>query len=263
MKTSAIALLAVLGTAAAGRPQLSINVRDGNFADLGGLDPSLSWESSTKSGDVDIEYGIEASARPTADIASLPRKVWGKASTNVGDWGVTARADLDAQDLSSADIDVDVSNADSDLSIHLEANAGDGFSVNKIEATKGIDNDGNRITITPRYDLNTEESDVVIAYSSGDTSVEVTASQEAQSVKISQQVDDDNRVTPTLASNGDMSVEWERRLSDDSSVSATVTPNDSIDVEWKDSAWTANINMPIDGADITGANVSIKREVSF
>ena len=32
-----------------------INVRDGNFADLGGLDPSLSWESSTKSGDVDIE----------------------------------------------------------------------------------------------------------------------------------------------------------------------------------------------------------------
>ena len=138
MKTSAIALLAVLGTAAAGRPQLSvrhtphgvkrnqllylwgdssygwglpnggeehlkeqssslsrsfgrfyslcvhwarprplwefilrlqltpalridvlntpqINVRDGNFADLGGLDPSLSWESSTTSGDVDIE----------------------------------------------------------------------------------------------------------------------------------------------------------------------------------------------------------------
>ena len=213
--------------------------------------------------DLPSQYGVEASARPTADIASLPRKVWGKASTNLGDWGVTTRVDLDAQDLSSADIEVDASNADSDLSIHLEANAGKGFSVKKIEATKSIDNDGSRITITPRYDLNTEESDVVVAYSSGDTSVEVTASKEAQSVKVSQQVDDDNCVTPTLASNGDMSVEWERRLSDDSSVSATVTPNDSIDVEWKDAAWTANINMPIDGTDITGANVSIKREVSF
>ena len=103
----------------------------------------------------------------------------------------------------------------------------------------------------------------MIAYSSGDTSVEVTASQEAQSVKVSQQVDDDNLVTPTISSNGEISVEWERRLSDDSSLSATVTPNDSIDVEWKDAAWTANIKMPIDGTDITGANVSIKREVSF
>jgi len=257
MKTSAIALLTFLGAAAAGRPQLSINVQDGNFADLGGLDPTISWGSSTTSGDIDIEYGIEASATPTADIASLPRKIWGKASTSVGDWGVTARADLDAQDLSSADIEVDAVNGD--LSIHLEANAGEGFSVNTIEATKVIDD----FTVTPRYDLNTEEADVVIAYSSGDTSVEVTASKDAQSVKLSQQVDDDNRITPTLASNGDISVEWERSLGDDSSLSTTFKPNDSIDVEWKDSAWTANVNMPIDGTDITGANVSIKREVNF
>eukprot|EP00568_Trieres_chinensis_P003108 CAMPEP_0183290614 /NCGR_PEP_ID=MMETSP0160_2-20130417/245_1 /TAXON_ID=2839 ORGANISM="Odontella Sinensis, Strain Grunow 1884" /NCGR_SAMPLE_ID=MMETSP0160_2 /ASSEMBLY_ACC=CAM_ASM_000250 /LENGTH=49 /DNA_ID= /DNA_START= /DNA_END= /DNA_ORIENTATION= len=49
MKTSAIALLTFLGAAAAGRPQLSINVQDGNFADLGGLDPTISWGSSTTS----------------------------------------------------------------------------------------------------------------------------------------------------------------------------------------------------------------------
>eukprot|EP00568_Trieres_chinensis_P001339 CAMPEP_0183290510 /NCGR_PEP_ID=MMETSP0160_2-20130417/150_1 /TAXON_ID=2839 ORGANISM="Odontella Sinensis, Strain Grunow 1884" /NCGR_SAMPLE_ID=MMETSP0160_2 /ASSEMBLY_ACC=CAM_ASM_000250 /LENGTH=104 /DNA_ID=CAMNT_0025451127 /DNA_START=58 /DNA_END=369 /DNA_ORIENTATION=- len=104
MKCTALALLTVLGVAAAGKPQLSISVQDGNFADLGGLDPSVTWEGSTTSGDMDISYGIEASAKPTSDIASLPRKIWGKASTTVGDWGVTARADLDAQDLSSADI---------------------------------------------------------------------------------------------------------------------------------------------------------------
>ena len=36
-----------------------------------------------------------------------------------------------------------------------------------------------------------------------------------------------------------------------------------VDMEWKDSAWTANINMPIDGNSISGANVSVKREVNF
>mmetsp|Transcript_30898 Transcript_30898/g.92613 ORF Transcript_30898/g.92613 Transcript_30898/m.92613 type:complete len:246 (-) Transcript_30898:10-747(-) len=239
-----------------------INVRDGSFDDLGGLDPTLSWSASSSSGDVDLEYGVEASARPTADIASLPRKIWGTAKTTVGDWGVTARADLDAQDLSSADIEVDANNADADLSVHLEANAGDSFSVNKIEATKGIDSDDSRITVTPRYDLNTEEADVVVAYASGDTDIEVTASRDAQSIKISQQIDDENRVSPTLASSGDISVEWERKVGD-GSVTTTVTPNDSIDVEWKDADWTANINMPIDGTDITGANVGIKREVNF
>jgi hypothetical protein len=52
-------------------------------------------------------------------------------------------------------------------------------------------------------------------------------------------------------------------LSDDSSLTATLKPNDSLDVEWKDDAWTANVNMPIDGTNINGANVSIKRDVSF
>jgi len=263
MKISSLALLAIIGSAAAGRPQLSISVKDGSFEDLGGLDPTLSWSASSKSGDVDLEYGIEAAARPTSDIASLPRKIWGTASTRVGDWGVTARADLDAQDLSSADIEVDASNDDVDLTVHLEAKAGESFSVRKIEATKGIDNDGNRITVTPRYDLDTEQGDVVICYSSGDTDVEVTASKDAQSIKISQQIDDENRISPTLSSGGDISVEWERKLGDDGSLTATLKPNDSIDIEWKDDAWTANINLPIDGTDITGANVGIKREVSF
>ncbi|GMI37293.1 hypothetical protein TeGR_g6577 [Tetraparma gracilis] len=34
-------------------------------------------------------------------------------------------------------------------------------------------------------------------------------------------------------------------------------------MEWKDSAWTANINMPVEDNKIAGANVSVKREVNF
>jgi len=263
MKTSALALLALIGTATAGRPNLSINVSNGNFAGLDGLDPTISWEGSTTSGDMDITYGVDAAARATTDIASLPRSVWGKASQTVGDWRASVRADVDAGDMSSADLTIDANNEDADLSVQVLASAGNDFTVSNVEATMGFDVDGARVTVNPRYNVGTEEGDVVIGYANGDTNVEVTASAEAQSVTISQQLDDENRVAPTLSSGGAISLEWERSLGDGNSLTTTLKPNESVDVEWKDSAWTANINMPIDGTEIGGANVSIKREVSF
>lgn len=141
------------------------------------------------------------------------------------------------------------------------------------------------MTVNPRYNIDTEEADVVINYEvddttveltasaeaqsvvighvSGDTSLELTASAESQSLTITQQIDADNKLSPTITSDGDISLEWERELGDGNSLSATVKPNESIDVEWNDADWTANINVPIDGTTVTGANVSIKRDVSF
>eukprot|EP00541_Cyclophora_tenuis_P003964 CAMPEP_0116551560 /NCGR_PEP_ID=MMETSP0397-20121206/6024_1 /TAXON_ID=216820 /ORGANISM="Cyclophora tenuis, Strain ECT3854" /LENGTH=263 /DNA_ID=CAMNT_0004076463 /DNA_START=133 /DNA_END=924 /DNA_ORIENTATION=+ len=263
MKLSAIALLSIIGVAAAGKPQLSISVRDGNFDGLDGLDPTVSWESGNQAGDVDLTYGIEAAARPTADIASLPRSIWGKASTDVSGWGVSARAEVDAQDMSSADIQVNADNEDADLSLRMTASAGKDFNIRSVEATKGFDSGGARVTVNPRYNVETEEADVVVNYNNGNTDVKLTASADAQEVTVSQRIDDDNRVAPTVSSSGDLSLEWERRLTDDSSLTATLKPNDSLDVEWKDSDWTANVNMPMDGTNINGANVSIKRDVNF
>ena len=89
------------------------------------------------------------------------------------------------------------------------------------------------------------------------------ASADNQELTVSQRINDDNRIAPTINNRGDVSVEWERRINDDSSLTANLKPNQSLDVEWKDSAWTANVNMPIDGTNINGANVSIKRDVNF
>lgn len=261
MKTSALALLAVIGSATANLPSLSIKVSDGSFADLGGLDPTLSWSATGKAGEVDIEYGIEADARLSSDLASLPKNIWGKASTDIGGWGVTARAEFQGTDFSSADIEIDAVNED--LSVHIDAASTGDFNVNKIEATKSFDSDDAAITVTPRYDVDSGATDIVVSYVKDDTSVEVTASQDEQSITISKQIDEENRVAPTIGSGGDFSVEWERSLGDDNSITTTVTPNESIDVEWKDSAWTASFNMPLDGTSISGANVSIKRDVDF
>lgn len=260
MKLSSFALLTIIGSASAGLPSLSISVKDGSFDGLGGLDPTLSWSDSASAGDVDVEYGIEANAQPTTDIASLPKNIWGKASTNVAGWGVSARAEFQGTDFSDADIDVDISNDDG-LSLHVDASSASG--VDKVELSKSFDAGDGSVTVNPRYDVASGDTDVVVAYAQDDTSVEVTASADAQSVTVSRQIDDDNRVAPTISSDGDISIEWERSLGDDNSLTATVKPNDSVDLEWKDSAWTANINLPLDGNAVAGANVNIKREVNF
>jgi len=307
MKFSLITLAAVIGSAAAARPQLSVSVRDGNYDGLDGLDPTLKWEGSSKSGDVSLDYGIESSVRPTTDIASLPRTFWGKASTNVAGWGVSARADVDGQDRSNADLSFDADNKDADLSLRLTASAGGGFNVRRVEATKGLDLDGARVTINPRYDMEAEAADVVLGYDNGNTNVRLTASADSQEVNvkhrmdstnleltasadnqeitvdhqmdrtnikltasadnqevtISQQLDDANRIAPTINNRGDVSVEWERSLGDDSSLTAKLKPNDSLNVEWRDNDWTANVDMGLDGANIKGANVHIKRDITF
>jgi predicted PilT family ATPase len=145
----------------------------------------------------------------------------------------------------------------------LEASAGDGFSVGKVEATKRLEADGADISVNPRYNVETEEADVVVNYSKDGTDVELPISQDAQSVTISRQLDDENRVAPTIGSNGDMSVAWERSLGDDNSITTTLSPDEAVDIVRKDSAWTASINLPLDGTEVTGTNVSIKREVNF
>ena len=270
------------------------------------MEPSISWEGSSKSGDLDLSYGIEADARPTTDIASLPRNIWGKASTNVAGWGVSARAER-KRDNADTGVEVDLDNEDADLSVRMVASAGNGFSVNRVEATKGLDVSGARVTINPRYDLGSEEADVVVSYDNGDTNVKLTASADSQEVEanhsmgdtkigvkasaasqeitldhtmdntnikltasadnqevtIRQRLDDSNVVAPTINNKGDISVAWERSLGDDSSLTATLKPNDSLNVEWNDGDWTASVDCGLDGINVDGANVHIKRDIKF
>jgi hypothetical protein len=214
---------------------------------------------------LDIAYGVDLAARATADIGSLPKSIWGKASTDVAGWRTSARAEMKDGALDEADIELTADNTENDIGVKMFASAGkgSGFSVSRVEATKGMDVDGARVTVNPRYNVDAEDGDVVVSYTKDNTEVEVTASKDEQTVMVSQQIDDDNRVSPSVSRNGDISLEWERKLGDESTVTTTLRPNQAVDVEWKDNAWTANINVPIDGTNIGGTNVSIKRDVSF
>ena len=131
------------------------------------------------------------------------------------------------------------------------------------EFTKGYDNGGNRVTVNPRYDVGNRHADVVVTYDADDTLIRITASRHDQVVTISQKLNDENVISPTIGRDGSLSLSWDRKLGDDMSVRTTLNPNRSVDVEWRDSAWTANVNFPMDDNDLKGATVHIKRDIKF
>lgn len=251
MKFTLFALAAVLASAnAIARPSLSISVSDGKFDGVDGLDPTLSWSGASAAGDMDLEYGIEAAVRPTTDIASLPKKVFGTLKTNLAGWGVSAGATKD-MGSGATDIEVSAANEDVDLSVQVIASLDGG--VDSISATKNMDLDGASLSITPKYSLASEEADVVVAYANDDTSVELTASADSQEVVINHNMGDtkvkltaskdaqevvldhtmDNTNIVLTASADNQEITISQQIDDDNKVSPTINRSGDISIAWE------------------------------
>ena len=218
-----------------------------------------------------IQYGVDLSAR-TTNLSSLPRRIWGRASRIFSNrFALSARLDMDVQSMDTIDFELDGEDEETDVKVRMLGWATNakgmgmrsGGRVTFMEFTKGFDNDGNRITVNPRYYLDRRRGDIVLTYDADDTLIKVIASEDDQTVTISQKLNEENMISPTISRDGSLSLAWDRKLSDDSSVTTTLTPNRSEEVEWRDAAWTANVNFPMDQSDLTGATVHIKRDVKF
>jgi hypothetical protein len=198
---------------------------------------------------MDLEYGIEADARPTTDLASLPRKVFGTLKTNVAGWGVSAGANKDMSS-GATDIEVSADNSDADLSLKVVATADGG--VDSISATKGLDLDGGSLTITPTYSMASEDADVVVTYDTGDTNVALTASADAQEVVVKHDMGDtsvqltaskdaqeivldhtmgDTNVVLTASADG-QEVTISQQIDDANTISPTINSAGDISVAW-------------------------------
>jgi len=272
MKFTLLALAAVLASVAAiSKPSLSISVTDGSFDGVDGLDPTLTWSGSSSAGDVNLDYGIEAAARPTTDLASLPRKVFGTMKTDVAGWGLTLNAKKDMES-GATDIEVGADNDEADLSVKVVATADGG--VDTISATKGLDIDGASLSITPSYSLASEDADVVVTYDNGDTNVELTASVDSQEVVIKHDMGDtnvqltaskdsqelvldhtmDNTNIKLTASADNQEITLSQQIDDDNKISPTINRNGDISVEWErslgdDNSLTATVT-PDESIDI-------------
>lgn len=105
--------------------------------------------------------------------------------------------------------------------------------------------------------------DVTIGYGSDNTSVLLEASTSKQKLTVSQMVTDDDIITPSVTSSGDVAIAWKRSLSGGNAITTTVKVNDSINVKWEDGPWTAAFDSPLDGISTDGVNVHITRKLSL
>ena len=85
-------------------------------------------------------------------------------------------------------------------------------------------------------------------------------------LRVSHDVNDNNRVTPELnLKSGKMKYEWSRKLGGDNVLTATASPNDNVELEWTDNgargAWTTKVNMP--WGNIEGSDVSFARKFNL
>jgi hypothetical protein len=195
--------------------------------------------------------------------------MWGRASRVFANrYALSARLDVDFQSMDRVDFEIDGEDDETDIKMRLLGRAGtssllSGTSVGHVEFTKGFDNNGNRVTVNPRYNVDYQHADVVVTYDADDTLIKVTASRNDQVVTISQKINEENMISPTIGRDGSLSLAWDRKLGDSSSIRTTLNPNRSIDVEWRDAAWTANVNFPMEENDLRGATVHIKRDIKF
>ena len=177
---------------------------------------------------------------------------------------------MNVQRMDTLDFELDGEDEETDLQMRMIGSTSvdpkqtiQSSRVNFMEFTKGFDNDGNRVTINPRYNVNYNHADVVLTYDADDTLIKVTASKDDQIVTISQKLNNENMISPTIGRDGSLSLAWDRKLGDDNSIRTTLNPNRSVDVEWRDSDWTANVNFPMEENDMRGATVHIKRDIKF
>ena len=164
--------------------------------------------------------------------------------------------DIDFQSMDRVDFEIDGEDDESDVKMRVIGRGMtslSGTTIGHVEFTKGFDNNGNRVTVNPRYNVDYRHADVVVTYDADDTLIKVTASKSDQVVTISQKINDENMISPTIGRDGSLSLAWDRKLGESSSVRTTLNPNRSVDVEWRDAAWTANVNFPMEENDLRGA----------
>ncbi|GFH52483.1 hypothetical protein CTEN210_08959 [Chaetoceros tenuissimus] len=262
MKLQIVSALALLSAAEAGVsvPSVSVDVKgiESGSGPFEGLDPVVSWGASTSVLGCDIETGATSSIKPTLDVLSLPKSVWGKISTQAGGWGIssTISAKFDGS-KGSKNLALDNDDLDANLEI---ASVGGAL---KTQVQKGFDVLGGRLSVNPRYNLANSEGDVVLGYDTDGTSVTIEASCQQQKLTVAQRINDGNRITPSVTSNGDVSVAWRKSLDGGNSVTTTLNVNDSVSVQWQDGPWTATFSSPMDGIKTGDIDVKINRKLSL
>ena len=156
-----------------------------------------------------------------------------------------------------------MANSNEGLNLSVVGTCGSGgVSINTIKGGKTFEADGATISISPRFDVQSKEATVVTSYEKDGTGIKVEASKDTQTINLSRQLDEQNRIAPTISSTGNISVEWEHKAND-CTVTTTFKPEESISVAWEEKGWKTNVSMDLEKNDISNVKVSMKKDLTF
>lgn len=246
---------------------VSVNIQDGKFVDIVGLDEPFTYSLKGKTAGMDTELGVSVDVEfktASLDGVSLPYSFWGTLGRKIGGWNLNARADVDVEDFPLTDLSVSASNEEWDTSMKVLAT---NENLNNVELRQGFSIfGGGKVMINPSYDMKCSKGECQIGYSSSDSSTGITVKTGSEETKltVSQKVTNTNRVSPSITSDGKFSLQWQKYLSSSGdSVTTTIAPSDSISLKWNDGPWTANFKTPLSGFKIGEIDVGISRKVPF
>lgn len=248
-------------------PKFSLNLQDGTYGGIDALDPTLTWSGSSKMNKVSIAYGTAVRVLPTRNVCSLAKGMWAKISRKACGLGLAIKAKVNGVDFSNISLDFGIKNQKLDTAIYADAtlNSNKNLSIDAVQIVKDFDFSGGIISVSPVFNLKKKNIDVKAFYSDKNgLEVELQASKDFQSVTVSSLIDDVSRISPTITSKGEISIDYERTLTGGNSILTTYKPNKSINVLLEEGPYKVNVFLPLDTAlTVSGAHVSIKRELSF
>lgn len=263
MKLQIASLLSVLAFSDAGisYPTVDVNLKglQGDAGPFEGLDPVASWSASTARLGCNFEAGATSSIKPTLDVLSLPRTVWGKVRTQAGQWKLSSKAVGALDGSNDVSFNVAADNDEWDTSLEVTSSGGS----QSVQIVKGFDALGGRVSVNPRYNIQSSDADVILGYDASSTSVTVEASQNSQKLTVAKQITDSDRLTPSITSGGDFALAWRKSLDGGNAVTTTMKLNDSLSVKWEDGPWTAAIKTPLSGYKTDDVTVRIHRKLNF
>lgn len=258
----------LVGFASAGiNPELSVSVSTKDASELSGrFDPAIKWSTERDIGECNVEGGVNMKVDSLAGEA--PFNIWGKVKRSVAGWNVQAKLDTASNQFRRVDIDVEAEGGPTDCKLRAQGSvdtSAQSGEVREVGLTQSFEAPGGNMAVSPSYNLASRKGDVVVAYENidTDTTVTIAADMDKQRLTVSQRIDEDNEISPSITSDGDIEVQY-KRVMGDGLMTANYKPNDATSLKYEEGPWVASANFPMDGFYQVGRpGLAVKRSVKI
>jgi len=194
-----------------------------------------------------------------------PVQLWAKAKKVIGrGWSLAGRVDTVSEHM--ARLDVELTASDDTTAVQIKGTfQGDAKDLKQIATLNAVKLSqqwtamGGKWTVIPRFHVPQRKADVTVAYGIADTVIAIDASSDSTKLSVSQQINAENQLTPSVTTSGEAELEY-RRAVGHGYVTTTLKPNESLNVRWEDGVWNVDIKAPMEGIFFRdGVKVKVRR----